>query len=60
MKHVNLRLPDDLHAALSAAAEADRRSLNSMIIVLIERGLPPVDRSARRKEASGDSSHDSR
>jgi predicted HicB family RNase H-like nuclease len=39
MKHVNLRLPDDIHAALVAAAETERRSLNSMIIVLIEQGL---------------------
>jgi predicted HicB family RNase H-like nuclease len=36
MKHVNLRLPEDVHAKLAAMAEADRRSLNSMIIVLIE------------------------
>jgi predicted HicB family RNase H-like nuclease len=59
MKHVNLRLPDDLHTALAAAAEADRRSLNSMIIVLIEQGLKPV-RASRRKETGGDSSHDPR
>jgi hypothetical protein len=39
MKQLNLRLPDDLHAALSAAAEADRRSLNSMVIVMIEEAL---------------------
>jgi predicted HicB family RNase H-like nuclease len=39
MKHINLRLPDDLHAAVSRAAEADRRSLNSMIIVMIEKAL---------------------
>lgn len=39
MKHVNLRLPDDLHAIVKAAADRDRRSLNSMLIVLIERGL---------------------
>lgn len=36
MKHVNLRLPDDIHAALTGMAEADRRSLNTMLIVLIE------------------------
>jgi predicted HicB family RNase H-like nuclease len=36
MKHVNLRLPDDVHAKLAALAEAERRSLNSMIVVLIE------------------------
>jgi predicted HicB family RNase H-like nuclease len=39
MKHINLRLPDDLHAALLAVADADRRSLNSTIIVLLEQAL---------------------
>lgn len=39
MKHVNLRLPDELHEALKAAAEADHRSINSMVIVLIEQRL---------------------
>jgi len=36
MKHVNLRLPDDIHAMLTEMAEHDRRSLNTMIIVLVE------------------------
>jgi len=36
MKHVNLRLSDDVHAALVAMAEADDRSLNNMIVVLIK------------------------
>lgn len=36
MKKLNTRLPDDVHAALEAMAEADHRSLNAMIIVLIE------------------------
>jgi predicted HicB family RNase H-like nuclease len=39
MKHISLRLPDDTHARLAAAAAADRRSLNTMIVVLIEEGL---------------------
>ena len=37
MKQINVRLPDDVHAALVALAEAERRSLNNMIIALIER-----------------------
>jgi predicted HicB family RNase H-like nuclease len=36
MKHVNLRLPDDVHAKLVVLAKADHHSLNSMIIVLVE------------------------
>jgi len=34
-----LRLPRDLHARLSAAAEAQGVSLNSYILLLLERGL---------------------
>ena len=36
MKHVNVRLSEDVHAALVAMAEADDRSLNNMIVVLIK------------------------
>lgn len=36
MKQLNMRLPDDVHAKLAAMAKADHRSLNSMVIVLIE------------------------
>lgn len=40
MKHVNVRFTDEeLHARVKAAAEGDRRSLNSEILWLIERGL---------------------
>jgi hypothetical protein len=39
MKHVNLRLPDDLHAALAKAAQVDERSLNSEVIWLLRRSL---------------------
>ena len=33
---IKARVPDDIHAALKAMAEHDRRSLNSMLIILIE------------------------
>jgi predicted HicB family RNase H-like nuclease len=46
MKHVNLRLPDELHEKVKAVAEQNRRSLNSMLIVLIERALDQQDRPA--------------
>jgi predicted HicB family RNase H-like nuclease len=35
MKHVNLRLPDDLHEQARATAEADDRSLNSWLIAAV-------------------------
>lgn len=34
-----LRLPRDLHARLSAAAESQGVSLNSYILLLLERGM---------------------
>ena len=36
MKNVNVRLDDNLHARLVAAAERDRRSLQQQIIWLLE------------------------
>jgi predicted HicB family RNase H-like nuclease len=39
MKHMNLRLPDDLHALLAEAARADERSLNSEVIWLLRKAL---------------------
>ncbi|MFD8003025.1 YlcI/YnfO family protein, partial [Streptomyces mirabilis] len=39
MKHVNLRLPDDLHEQARAAADADDRSLNSWLIAAVRRAV---------------------
>ena len=39
MKHVNLRLPDDLHERAKAAAAADDRSLNSWLIAVVRRAV---------------------
>jgi predicted HicB family RNase H-like nuclease len=43
MKHVNVRMPDDLHVRLAAQAETDRRSLNAEILWLIEQGLQQLE-----------------
>ncbi|WP_329216780.1 FitA-like ribbon-helix-helix domain-containing protein [Streptomyces sp. NBC_01485] len=45
MVKLNLRLPDALHARLTARAAADRRSLNAEILHFIEvaLGSPVVD-----------------
>ena len=40
-----LRLPDDLHAQLVALAQEERRSLNSEIVVLLERSVGKRPRS---------------
>jgi predicted transcriptional regulator len=44
MKHINLRLTDDTHARLKALADAEHRSINNMIVVLIERTHVDQDR----------------
>ncbi|GGS41321.1 hypothetical protein GCM10010221_45140 [Streptomyces parvus] len=36
-KHVNLRLPDDVHEKAVAAAASDDRSLNSWLISVVRR-----------------------
>ncbi|MFF2129944.1 Arc family DNA-binding protein [Streptomyces olivochromogenes] len=41
MKHVNLRLPDDLHEQARAAADADDRSLNSWLVTVVRRAVTP-------------------
>jgi hypothetical protein len=42
MVNFNVRFPDDLHARVRAQATADRRSINSEILHLIEVGLDAV------------------
>jgi len=46
MKNLNVRLPDDLHGRLRAAAERERRSLNAEILHRLERSFVP--RASRR------------
>lgn len=43
MKTLNLRLPDELHERLKAAAETDRRSINNFLINLLEKSCPRLD-----------------
>ncbi len=39
IKHLGLRLPPDLHGRLVERANADRRTLNDQVIVLLEKAL---------------------
>jgi hypothetical protein len=40
---VTLRMPGALHQRAKVLADRDRRSLNNMLVVLIERGLDHED-----------------
>jgi hypothetical protein len=46
MVNFNVRFPEDLHARVRAQAAADRRSINSEILHLIEVGLTAVSADA--------------
>ncbi len=47
---VTLRMPASVHQQAKAAADRERRSLNNMLVVLIERGL---DRVPNQEEEPG-------
>ncbi|MDQ0934395.1 Arc family DNA-binding protein [Streptomyces turgidiscabies] len=51
-KHVNLRLPDDVHEMAVAAASRDDRSLNSWLIAVVRRAAESGEPS---NHAGGDS-----
>ncbi|MFE2296112.1 Arc family DNA-binding protein [Streptomyces sp. NPDC059452] len=42
MINFNVRFPDDLHTRVRAQAAADRRSINSEILYLLEVGLATI------------------
>jgi plasmid stability protein len=48
-----LRIPEDLHARLTTQAAADRRSINSEILHLIEAGLATAEKDT--ESPGGDS-----
>lgn len=49
-KYVSLRLPEDMHAALTALAQRDRRSLHAEIVYILERFLDAEGKAAARSE----------
>ena len=46
-KQITLRLPDEMHERLKAAAGHDRRSLHAQVLVYVERGLNADDDAPR-------------
>jgi predicted HicB family RNase H-like nuclease len=56
-KHVNLRLPDDVHEMAVAAAAVDDRSLNSWLIAVVRRAAEPTStNSAARPQLRSEQS----
>ncbi|MEU2740744.1 toxin-antitoxin system HicB family antitoxin [Streptomyces sp. NPDC007095] len=49
MKHVNLRLPDDLHEQAKATADADDPSLNSWLVSLVRRAVADDERRSAQE-----------
>jgi predicted HicB family RNase H-like nuclease len=47
---VTLRMPASVHQRAKTAADSERRSLNNMLVVLIERGL---DQEEDQEEGPG-------
>jgi predicted HicB family RNase H-like nuclease len=47
-KQITLRLPDELHERLKAAAGHDHRSLHAQVLVYVERGLDQDQEEQRR------------
>lgn len=56
MRQLITRIGDDLHVRLKARAEAEHRSVNSLVTELLENGVPQADAHRRwraRLEAEG-------
>ncbi len=47
-KKFTLRLPEDLHAALSQMAEEDQRSLHGMVVVILRDAVKRRPKQIRR------------
>jgi hypothetical protein len=56
MKQITLRLPDELHAALKAAAGQEHRSVHAQVLTYVERGLAEArDDRKNQDRKTGDS-----
>jgi predicted transcriptional regulator len=49
-KVISIRVGDDLHARMVAAAQADRRTLSNWLIVAAERQLDALEVERQRRE----------
>lgn len=54
MVNLNLRLPPDLHAALTEAARRENRSLNRQIVYLLAAAAVPVIATGNKQSADSE------
>jgi predicted HicB family RNase H-like nuclease len=48
-KSISVRVGDDLHAAMKAAAAAENRTLSNWIVTVCQRAIAETERSTRKK-----------
>ncbi|MFG1913048.1 Arc family DNA-binding protein [Kribbella sp. NPDC048928] len=53
MASLTLRLPDDLHATVKEHANADERSLNKELVVLLREAVTAREAAKAREQAEG-------
>lgn len=53
VKYLQVRLGDDLHARLKAAADAEHRSINGEVLHALETYLRERERQQRAEDAEG-------
>ncbi len=56
MKQLVIRLPDELHATLTALAKQERRSLNSEMVIRLERSVTGNARASGKRTSRPQSS----
>jgi len=55
VRYISLRVPDELYDRVRQHADADRRSLNVYLIILIENALDEIERKGRKSQERGSS-----
>ena len=50
VRFISVRVPDELHERIRAAAEDDRRSISNWVIITLEQALDELDRRKQGDE----------